>query len=135
MEMKTRADSKTSTNSMEDRYITTRTVTTRIRQDDRLSRLYDFRDDLVASFLEENPSLGELLFAAHKVVYEHFGPEAEMALEVVTDPEAPEDQELFVVIRTKFPPKDARALLSEIDRGWWRDVSPAAQGKMELALE
>jgi hypothetical protein len=100
-----------------------------------LRRLYKFRDDLVESFLEENPSLGSLLFEAYKIIPDHFGSEVETALEVVADPEAPEDRELFVVIRTELPPMKARALLSELDQGWWRDVSPVAEGKMEFALE
>jgi hypothetical protein len=100
-----------------------------------LSSLYEFRDDSVEGFLVENPSLASLLFEAYKIIPEYFGSEVEMALEVVADPEAPGDRELFVVIRTELPPMKARALLSELDQGWWRDVSPAAEGKMEFALE
>jgi hypothetical protein len=100
-----------------------------------LSSLYEFRDDLVEGFLEENPSLGSLLFEAYKIIPDYFGSEVETALEVVADPEAPGDRELFVVIRTELPPMKARALLSELDQGWWRDVSPVAEGKMEFALE
>ncbi len=100
-----------------------------------LSGMYEFRDNMVESFLEENPSLASLLFEAYKIIPDYFGSEVEMALEVVADPEAPEDMELFVVIRTELLPMKARVLLHELDQGWWRDVSPAAEGKMEFALE
>lgn len=106
----------------------------------KLRRRYDFREELaVENFLrenlQENPRLGSLLLEAYEVIREHFGSGTRVALEVVTDPEAPGDRQLFVVIRTRFRPKIARALLSELDRGWWLDVLPVAQGKMELAVE
>jgi hypothetical protein len=133
---------ETRTNSMEARR---KTLTTPIRQDGKmltadgfigeLNRLYDFRDDLVESFLEENPSLGHLLFEAHKVIPEYFGSEVEMALEVVADPEALADQQLFVLIQTELPRKDARMRLAELDQAWWLSALPAAEGRMEIALE
>ncbi len=103
----------------------------------RLRRRYEFRGGTaVKDFLKDNPFLFQLLFEAYdKIREKYFGPRASMALEVVADPEAPRDQQLFVVIQTRFRPKIAHALLSELDRGWWLDALPAAQGKMELSLE
>lgn len=101
----------------------------------QLKKLYEFRDGLVESFLEENPSLGNLLLEAYRKIPEHFGPEVEMALEVVADPETLADKQLFVLIRPELLRKDARARLAELDRGWWLDALPAADGKMEIALE
>ena len=105
-----------------------------------LNRLYEFRGGLtVEEFLRnnirENASLVSILLAAPRVIRDHFGSDARVALEVVADPEAPADQQLFVVIRTKFPASIARALLAELDRGWWQSASPAAQGKLELDIE
>lgn len=100
-----------------------------------LKKLYTFSDGLVDNFLEENPSLTELLLEAHKVIREHFGSGVETTLEVVTDPEALGDQQLFVLIRTDLPRKEARRHLAELDQGWWLSVLPAADGKVEIALE
>jgi hypothetical protein len=101
-----------------------------------LNTLYEFKDGpVVESFLEENPSLGDLLFDAHEIIREHFGPETRMVLEVVADPEALGDKQLFVLIRTDLPRKDARARLAELDQAWWLYALPAAEGKMEIALE
>ena len=100
-----------------------------------LNRLYEFKDDLVESFLKENPSLGSLLFEAHKIIQEYFDPEVAMALEVVADPEALGDRQLFVLIRTELARQEARAHLAELDQGWWLDALPATEGKMEIALE
>jgi hypothetical protein len=100
-----------------------------------LRELYEFKDDLVESFLEENPSLADLLFQAYKVIPEYFGPDVEMALEVVADPEALGDQQLFVLIRTELTRKEARDRLAELDQAWWLSALSGAEGKMEIALE
>jgi hypothetical protein len=100
-----------------------------------LNPLYEFRGDSVRDFLTENPYLGGLLFEAYKVIDDHFGPKAKTALEVVADPEALGDRQLFVLIRTELPRKEARARLAELDRTWWFDALPASKGKMEIALD
>ncbi len=100
-----------------------------------LNPLYEFRGDSVGEFLAENPSLGSLLFEAHHVIRKRFGSEVETALEVVADPEALGDRQLFALIRTELPRKEARARLAELDRTWWFDALPASKGKMEIALD
>ena len=99
-----------------------------------LNQLYEFKGDMVKGFLGENLSLSGPLFEAYEVIRKHFGPEVEAALEVVADPEALGDQQLFVLIRTELPRKEARAHLAELDRGWWLNALPATEGKMEIAL-
>lgn len=102
----------------------------------RLRKLYEFRGGLaVERFLRDNPSLNGLLLEAYEEIREHFDVGTRAALEIVADPEAQEDRQLFVVIRTKFPPKVARALLAELDRDWWLGALPRTQGKMELVTE
>lgn len=105
----------------------------------KLHRLYEFRGVreglAVENFLQENSFLGSLLFEAYEEVRNHFGFGVRIALEIVADPEAQEDQQLFVVIRTKFPPKAARVLLSGLDQDWWLDALLKAQGKMGISLE
>lgn len=100
-----------------------------------LNPLYEFRGDSVRGFLAENPFLGSLLFEAHEVIRKHFGPKVETALEVVVDPEALGDRQLFVVVQTELPREEARVRLAELDRGWWLDALPASKGKMEIALD
>lgn len=100
-----------------------------------LRELYEFKDGLVESFLEENSSLADLLYEAYKIIPGHFGSEVKMSLEVVADPEAPRDKQLFVLIRTELPRKVARGRLAELDQSWWLNALPRAEGKMEVALE
>lgn len=102
----------------------------------RLRRLYEFRGGLALElFLRNNDFLIPLLLDAHEEIREHFDSGARAALEIVEDPEARGDQQLFVIVRTKFPPKVARALLAQLDQDWWLDALPAARGKMEIATE
>jgi hypothetical protein len=100
-----------------------------------LNELYEFKGNLVESFLRENPSLSGLLFGAYGAIHQYFGSEVKAALEVVADPEALGDRQLFVLIRTKLSRKEARVHLAELDRGWWLGALPQAEGKMEIALD
>jgi len=100
-----------------------------------LNGLYEFKDDLVENFVVENPSLSGLLFEAYKIIPGFFASEVKMALEVVADPEALGDRQLFVLIRTVLPRKEARQGLAELDQEWWLNALPRAEGKMEIALE
>lgn len=107
----------------------------------QINRRYDFRgglalEEFLQKSLRDNPHLSGLLFEAHEMIRDprYFGSGARLALEVVTDPEALGDRQLFVVIRTKFPRKIARAILSTLDQEWWLDALPATEGKVEIAL-
>lgn len=102
----------------------------------RLRRLYEFRGGLdVDHFLRNNPYLSMLLLEAHEEIRKYFPTGTRVALEIVADPEAQEDQQLFVVIRTRLSPRVAHTLLSVLDQNWWLDVLPRAKGKMEVSLE
>lgn len=102
----------------------------------RLRRLYEFRGGLdVDHFLRNNPYLSMLLLEAREEIRKYFPTGTRAALEIVADPEAQEDRQLFVVIRTSLNPRVAHTLLSTLDQNWWLDVLPRAKGKMEMSLE
>lgn len=102
----------------------------------RLRRRYEFKGDTaVEDFLKENPFLVRLLFDAYDRIREYFGPGTRLALEVISDPEAEEERELFLFIQTRLPPKAARTLLAVLDREWWLDAMLDAKGEMTISLE
>ncbi len=106
----------------------------------RLNRLYEFRGGLaLEEFLQENLHqnryMAAVLIEAHGVIRDYFGSGTRVILEVVTDPDAPADQQLFIVIRTRFPTKIARDLLSVLRKRWWRTLPRTARRKMELDVE
>lgn len=105
-----------------------------------LNRLYEFRGGLVLeeflrNNLHKNPYLAIALVEAHGVIRDHFGSGTRVILEVVTDPDAPADQQLFIVIRTRFPTKIARDLLSVLRQKWWRTLPQTVKKKMEIDVE
>ena len=102
----------------------------------KLRRLYDFRSDAaVEAFLEENPHLIQVLLGAYDRVRKYFGWGTRLVLKVSSDLEARGDGQLFVQIRTKLRPKEARTLLSALRQEWWHGVYSATKGKMTIGLE
>ncbi len=105
-----------------------------------LNRLYEFRGGLVVEgFLRENlPQnryMAGILLEAQARIHDRFRSGARVILEVVTDPDAPSDQQLFIIIRTRFPMKIARDLLSVLRESWWRTLPREARRKLELDVE
>lgn len=100
-----------------------------------LEQLYTFRrPEEVIEFLQAHPSLVPLLEEAHGKIAEFFG-SFEIVLEVVTDPEAIDDHELFAFIRTTLPPDEALSKLNRLDQEWWLDAADRAEGKLCIHVE
>src|SRR3989304_2512590 len=78
-------------------------------------RAYQLRDrEQVAAFLQRHGFLLELLAEAPEHIQRPFGPEAQLALEVFSDPEA-EEEEAFILVLTGLPPEEARRRLERQD--------------------
>jgi hypothetical protein len=75
------------------------------------------------------------MLRADEEVRRIFGATPRLILKVVADPEAQEDRELFLLIRTDLQPKEARALLKRLRREWWLDAMLDAKGEMGIGLE
>jgi hypothetical protein len=93
----------------------------------------------VEEFLRENlrsdPYMAGVLLEAQGRIHDQFDSGARVILEVVTDPEAPSDQQLFIITRTKFPARIARDLLSVLRQDWWRTLPRTLRRKLELDVE
>ena len=98
---------------------------------ERLQEIYSFRQkEDVAEFLESHPYLVPLLFEAYPQIEKHFGSHARVFLEVVTDPEATADRELYALIGTRLPPEAALEKLERFDKEWWSAAMDRAQCKL-----
>jgi hypothetical protein len=84
--------------------------------------------------LSENNLLIPLLFEACARIMACFD-DTKMALEVLSDPEAPSDLQLVVYIQTHLPPNDAIAKLDQFDDEWWLEASQRADGKLCIHIE
>jgi hypothetical protein len=101
-----------------------------------LSRLYNIRrESEVFKFLEDKPSLIPLIVEAHKRIRDYFGSSTELVLEVITDPEATEDYELVIFVRTNLSPDDAFSMLEQLDEEWWLDASSEMREKICIHME
>ncbi len=86
-------------------------------------------------FLAAHPFLEPLLVETYDKIGNYFGPQPEVVLEVVADPEADDDRELFTFIRTSLPPQEALEKLDQLDENWWLDAGDQADGKLCIHLE
>lgn len=101
----------------------------------RLEALYTFRERVkVKSFLERNFFLTPLLLQASDRIREFFG-SSTVALEVSTDPDDGNYQELWARIQTNGAPADALSALTRFDDEWWLDASASSQNLLNIKLE
>ena len=100
-----------------------------------LEELYTFRERRkVIGFLETYPFLVSLLLEAHYEVQEYFEG-AQLFLEVFSDPEKIEKDELILYISTNLPPAEANRCLLEFDKNWWLKVSKLSHDKVCIDVE
>jgi len=89
----------------------------------------------VIAFLQSYQFLLPLLIEAYYWIEDCFGPYPQVFLEVVTDPEAIDDRQLVVFIRTDLDPVEALAKLDQLDKSWWLKASHGSRGKLCIHLE
>lgn len=101
-----------------------------------VEQLYIFRRRAeVIAFLQSYQFLITLLIEAYYWIEVCFGPYPQVFLEVVTDPEAIDDRQLVVFIRTDLDPVEALAKLDRLDKSWWLKASHGSRGKLCIHLE
>lgn len=108
----------------------------RDREVQMLEELYVFRRRMeVLRFLDVHPFLVPLLLEAYAKIGRYFEPYHEVFLEVISDPEATNDRQLFAFIGTRLSPDQALDSLERFDEEWWLDVLDQAQGKLCIDVE
>lgn len=102
-----------------------------------IEELYDLRSSQeVHRFLQIHSYLVFLLIEVYEKLLVYFAPLfAKPILEVITDPESENDQDLFVLVPTQDSPAEALARLDRLDREWWLDVLHRARGKVTIDIE
>jgi hypothetical protein len=100
-----------------------------------LRAIYDAPDwGTVYEFLSAAPFLEELLLEGHAIIGRIFGAGTKISLEIVDEPDAPGQVELFGFIHTSMPPKDVSQKLDTFDREWWITAVRRAAGKLNFSL-
>jgi hypothetical protein len=89
--------------------------------------LFPFNDaDSVDDFLQQRPSLIELILEARLRIREYFGEDCALTLRPFYDPEDPQHHRLLLLITAPQPIKEALRLLDQFDEEWWFDASLTA---------
>lgn len=102
---------------------------------DLLERLYTFRGrPEVLWFLGRYPFLVPLVLEAYSKIGDYF-PLSQVFLEVFTDPEGIDEDQLVMFIATDLTPDEAVSRLDEFDEDWWLDALDQAQGKLCINVE
>ncbi len=101
-----------------------------------LQNAYTFRDIAsVTSFLQENSHLIHILLIARHNIVEHFENISSLVLEVVSDPDEPDADQLFLFIQSPLPVDVALKRLRHLGEKWWFQVVPDVQNKMAIDIE
>jgi len=102
----------------------------------KLEQHYIFRNQSeVMSFVVNNSSLLQPLHEAYDQIKNYFGESVHAVLEVVTDPEFIEDQELVIFIRTDLLPDEALKKLEQIDDAWLLNIPADVRKKLCINVE
>lgn len=88
----------------------------------------------IVAFLAKHDYLYSLLFEAPKVIRQYFDSETQLSLKLSREPDAVDDQRLFLLIHTTQPISKAMDLLDNLDDAWWLDRVSEARGKMSLDI-
>jgi hypothetical protein len=91
-------------------------------------------EDAVFAFLTKHPEIRVLLIEARQPLSKLFGPNPQVELRVVSDPEAEGFEELFGYIRTSLPVEEALAQLDAFDEAWLLNALDRANGKLNFNL-
>jgi hypothetical protein len=89
----------------------------------------------VSQFLEARPFLVPLLVEAHGRVRHYFGPQPQVVLEIVSDPEVHGLVKMFGYIVTTLTPEEAGKRLQQFDRGWFLQQVPCTEGLLNFDVE
>jgi hypothetical protein len=88
----------------------------------QLEEIYSFRNvEAVRRFLHAHPHLIEVILEAYPYLVRHFGPNPQVMLEVVRDPEAERSEQLFAYILTSLNADEALDRLDRLDEEWFLD--------------
>ena len=91
-------------------------------------------DDSAVNFLQHHRFLLPLLLEAYEPIRTHF-PDAQLFLEVATDPESMAAPELVLSIAPTCPPEEAVDRFLELMETWWATVEDRAHDQLSIILK
>jgi hypothetical protein len=102
----------------------------------QLEEIYSLRHAAaIRRFLHAYPQLVEVLLEAHLHLQKYFGPDPQVILEVVSDPEIEDADELIAYIRTDLSADEALERLNGLDEEWFLDQLDRVGGRFNFNVE
>lgn len=102
----------------------------------QLQETYGLRlEPPVGRFLHAHPTLVDLLLEAYAYLEQYFGLNPQVGLEVVSDPDSDDSEELFANIRTSLSVDEALERLDRLDQGWFLAQLGRTGGRFNFNLE
>ena len=102
----------------------------------RIQRRYDLQDrQAIWRFLSGHHQVGQDLIDVHNYIVQHFGPEPQVTLRVITDPEIPDWKQLFAFIHTTQSFDSALDTLDAMRLQWFRDHPNRDRNALTLTIE
>ena len=103
---------------------------------EKIARWYSVRDSgRIEDFVHQRPLIAKVLADAIDELPKYFGPQLDVELECVTDPEYEEDGQLFAYIRTSLPAEDALKRLDQLDEDWFLAKISQLDGAFNFNLQ
>jgi len=101
-----------------------------------LKELLIFRNvAIVEDYLKRNYTLIETLLEAYLEIEKRFGFDPQICLEIITDPETPQFEQLVAFIRTTMNAEDAFDALTSLEEEWWLEHTSFTTGLLCIHLE
>jgi hypothetical protein len=89
----------------------------------------------VRKFIQKHPLLVDLLIEAYTPLTDFFGPDPQVSLSVVSDPEEAGLDELVGSIQTPLSPDEALERLDAFDEYWFLDQLNRTNGRLNFNLD
>jgi len=106
-----------------------------IKMIEGLKRFYIFKEEeKIQAFLLSNEDLVLILYEAIGHIYSTFGPSVINFLELHSDTEE-SWEELFIVIKSPYPPEKARELMDKLGDEWFLDVINKVENRLCITEE
>jgi hypothetical protein len=105
------------------------------KQATNIKSLYLLRNKkVIAKFLSQNRDLVKYLLEAPTKIYEIFGDNVKLELELHTDPEENWD-ELFIIVVTPASPKETIEMERQLFKEWFGKIIDKVSGRLNYTSE
>jgi hypothetical protein len=89
----------------------------------------------VKNFLSKNRFLISLIEEIPSKIYQYFGNGQKLALQILYEPDFPESSELWILVLTELPAKEARSVMNRFDKDWWLKNLHKTNYKLNIGIE